>query len=377
MLYALPATAGLLLPALAKALAGAGPAVLPLPADPARVLAACRPDEPLEHDDVALVVPTSGSTGEPKGVLLTAASLRASAEATQQRLGGPGQWLLAIPPTHIGGLQVLVRSLLAGTEPVVLGAEPFTAEGFTAATARLTAPRRYVSLVPTQLGRLMRSGGIDALRAYDAVLVGGAAASAPLVSAVHAAGVRVVRTYGMSETSGGCVYDGTALDGVAVSVDDDGRIQLSGPVVARGYRLRPELTAQAFSGEHFRTSDLGRWRPDGRLEVLGRADDVIVTGGEKVAPAAVVARLEQHPAVVEVAVVGVPDEEWGQRVVAVVVLSAELTLAQTREHVAQCLPRAYAPRELRVMRSLPRLPSGKIDAAALSAQLTADRRGGP
>ncbi len=378
MLHALPATAGSLLPALAKALAGTGPAVLPLPADPARVLAACRPDEPLEYDDVALVVPTSGSTGQPKGVLLTAANLRASGEATQQRLGGPGQWLLAIAPTHIGGLQVLVRSVLAGTEPVVLLDGPFGVDGFAAATALLSGPRRYVSLVPTQLRRLVRSGGIDALRAYDAVLVGGAAAPAALMSAARAAGVRVVTTYGMSEASGGCVYDGSALDGVRVSLGDDGRIRLSGPVVARGYRLRPDLTAQAFSGDSFRTSDLGRTGPDGRLQVLGRADDVIVTGGEKVAPAAVVARLEEHPSVVEVAVLGMPDPEWGQRVVAVAVLSSGgLSLAQAREHVAQCLPRAAAPRELRIIEALPRLASGKIDVAALSAELVADAGGGP
>jgi O-succinylbenzoic acid--CoA ligase len=272
---------------------------------------------------------------------------------------------------------VLVRSLLAGTEPVVLPDGPFGVDVFAAATALLSGPRRYVSLVPTQLGRLVRSGGIDALRAYDAVLLGGAAAPADLLVAARQAGVRVVTTYGMSETSGGCVYDGSALDGVAVAVGDDGRIRLSGPVVARGYRLRPVLTAQAFVGATFRSSDRGRWRPDGRLDVLGRADDVIVTGGEKVAPAAVAARLAEHPSVVDVAVVGVPDPEWGQRVVAVAVLSGGLTLAQAREHVAGSLPRAFAPRELRVVEALPRQASGKIDVAALLAELGADARGGP
>lgn len=345
---------------LAAALDGSGPPLLPS-TDP-RILAALRPDEPLEHDDVALVVPTSGSTGEPKGVLLTAGSLRASAAATAEHLGGHGQWLLAIPATHIGGLQVLVRSLLAGTEPVRLDGST-TVESFEAATARLTGTRRYVSLVPTQLQRLV---GSPALLEYDAVLLGGAAAPPPLLTAARSAGVRVVTTYGMSETSGGCVYDGVPLPGVRVEVGE--RIALSGPVVARGYRLRPDLTAQAFSGDRFLTSDVGELDAHGRLVVLGRADDVIVTGGEKVPPAAVEAALAAHPAVAEVAVVGVPDAEWGARVVAVVVLreGEALTLEQARDHVARRLSRVAAPRELRVVASLPLLTSGKIDRDRLS-----------
>ena len=363
-LLAVAATARSLLPALAAALEGTGPAVLPLPPEPAQVLAACRPDEPLELDDVALVVPTSGSTGEPKGVLLTVANLRAAAEATERRLGGPGQWLLAIPPTHIGGLQVLVRSLLADIEPVILQPGPFRPDAFTAQTERLSGNRRYVSLVPTQLLRLLSGGAAAALASYDAVLLGGAAAPTSLLAAAKRAGVSVVTTYGSSETSGGCVYDGVPLDGVEVSVES-GRIRVAGAVVAPGYRLRPDLTEQAFTDGAFTTGDLGQLAGDGRLQVLGRADDVIVTGGEKVAPAAVEARLAQHPAVAEVAVVGVPDREWGQRVVAFAVLREPLSLEQAREHVARRLPRAFAPRELRPVASLPLLPSGKIDRVAL------------
>ena len=352
-----------LLAALAAALDG-GPAVVP-EVEPA-VLAALRPDEPLEHDDVALVVPTSGSTGEPKGVLLTADNLRSSALATAERLGGPGQWLLAIPPTRVGGLQVLVRSLLAGTTPVVLPPGPFGAAAFAEATARLTGPRRYVSLVPTQLRRLVADPA--ALRAYDAVLLGGAAAPPSLLAQAREAGVRVVTTYGMSETSGGCVYDGVPLDGVRVWVEG-GRVRLGGPVVARGYRLRPDLTAAAFDGDVFTTSDLGRL--DGRvLTVLGRADDVVVSGGENVAPLAVEAALERHPSVVEAAVTGVPDEEWGSRVVALVVLRGPLTLAEARGHVASTLPRSWAPRGLREVEALPLLASGKLDRAALRWQVT-------
>lgn len=327
----------------AAALDGTGPAVLTDPA--AAGLAG-----PVE-DDVALVVPTSGSTGVPRGVLLTAACLRASAEATARRLG-VGQWLLAIPPTHVGGVQVLVRSVLADTSPVVLEG-PTTRASFEAAAAGMTGTRRLVSLVPTQLRRLV---GSPALREFDAVLVGAAATPPDLLDRARQDGVRVVTTYGMTETSGGCVYDGVPLDGVLVEVDD--RIRLGGPVLARGY-----LGGERF-GEWFTTSDLGQWH-DGRLVVLGRADDVIVTGGEKVSPAAVEDVLRRHPSVADVAVVGVRDAEWEHRVVAVVVLRGLLTLDEARDHVAGPLPRAAAPRELRVVDALPLLPSGKIDRMAL------------
>jgi len=348
---------------LSAALDGTGPALLPS-TDP-RVLDVLRPDEPLEHDNVALVVPTSGSTGKPKGALLTAANVRASAEASAQHLGGDGQWLLAIPATHIGGLQVLIRSLLAGTVPVLLEG-PTTVSSFEAATAQLTASKRFVSIVPTQLRRLVDS---PALLAYDAVLLGGAAAPPTLLARARKAGVRVVTTYGMSETSGGCVYDGVGLAGVTFALDDrTHRIRLSGPVVGRGYRLRPDLTATSFDKHSFLTADVGELDDAGRLVVLGRADHVIVTGGEKVAPASVEDVLGEHPAVAELAVVGISDAEWGHRVVACVVLrpGQTLTLEQAREHVAARLPRAAAPRELRVLDALPLLGSGKIDRMRLA-----------
>lgn len=360
---------------LRAALDGTGPALLPLPdtASAAATVAALRPDEPLEDDATALVVATSGSTGEAKGVLLTAAALMASAAATHERIGGPGGWLLALPPTHIAGLQVLVRSLLAGSDPVVLPPGAFMPDSFVTGTARLGPGRRYTSLVPTQLGRLLVAGAAptDALRSYDAVLVGGAAATPGLLARAQEAGVRVLTTYGMSESSGGCVYDGTALSGVAVDVRADGRIRLAGPVLASGYRLRPDLTRAAFADGWFTTGDLGRLGPAGELTVLGRADDVIVSGGEKIVPAAVERALGEHPAVAEVAVVGAPDPEWGQRVVAVVRLQpgAQLTLQEARERVAAVLPRSAAPRELQVVDALPLLASGKTDRALLQARL--------
>jgi O-succinylbenzoic acid--CoA ligase len=361
-MHALPARYGPeLVDALSAAVDGSGPPVLPLPAgaEGERLRAALRPDLPVE-DGTALVVPTSGSTGDPKGVLLTAAALEASAAATERRLGGPGRWLLALPVTHIAGLQVVLRALRAGSPPVAEA-------DFVTGTAALGPGRRYTSLVPTQLRRLLAAGPatLDALRSYAAVLLGGATPPQALVAAAREAGVSVVVTYGMTETCGGCVYDGVPLDGVTADLAGDGRIRLAGPVLASGYRLRPELTREAFVDGWFVTGDLGRFDPDGRMVVLGRADDLVITGGEKVAPAAVEAALAEHPSVVDVAVLGVPDEEWGERVVAVAVLSGPLTLAEARAHVVARVSPVAAPHELRVVDALPLLPSGKPDREAL------------
>ena len=188
------------------------------------------------------------------------------------------------------------------------------------------------------------------------MLLGGAAAAPSLLEQARARGIRVITTYGMTETSGGCVYDGIPLPGVAVDVVD--RIVLSGPVVARGYR-----DGAGFEGR-FVTSDLGTVS-DGRLTVLGRADDIIITGGEKVAPLLVEQALAEHLSVREVAVIGLPDPEWGERVVAFVTLAAPLTLEQAREAVASRVSRVAAPRELVVLDELPLLPGGKVDRRRL------------
>lgn len=377
-----PATVPGLTEALAAALDGSGPAVLPVEASESGVPLEEPPADAGEvPDDVALLVRTSGSTGTPRQVMLTAAALRASATATAGRLAGPGRWLLALPATHVAGLQVLVRSALAGTEPAVLSG-PFRADAFAAAVARLPrgdAPR-YTSLVPTQVHRLLGSAeGRRALAAFDAVLLGGAATPAGLLDAARDAGARVVTTYGMSETCGGCVYDGVPLDGVTVALDpDDGRIRIAGPVLAAGYRDRADLDAELFETRDgtrwLRTSDLGRWAGDGRLEVLGRADDVLVTGGVKVPPAAVERVLAEVPGVGEVLVVGVPDPEWGQALVAVVVPAAGApapALADLRDAAAAALGGPAAPRHLVTLAALPLRGPGKPDrrgAAELAAR---------
>ncbi|WP_203756478.1 o-succinylbenzoate--CoA ligase [Cellulomonas chitinilytica] len=372
-----PARPDALLAALRGALDGTGPALRPVEdRGPAGTSGAGAPG-PLVPRSVAVVVPTSGSTGEPRDVLLSADALRASAGATERRLSGPGRWVLALPAHHVAGLQVLVRSVLAGTTPAVLAAGPFRPPAFVAATGTLPDDLpRYTSLVPTQLVRLLDDpAGRDALRRYDAVLVGGAATAPALLARAREQDVRLVTTYGMTETSGGCVYDSRALDGVQVALDDDGRVLLGGAVLADGYLGRPDLDAVTFTGDPrvLRTQDLGRL-DDGVLTVLGRADDVIVSGGANVAPAPVEAVLAELPGVAEACVVGVPDAEWGQRVVAVLVLrpgAAAPALDDVRGLVTDRVGPASAPRAVVVVPSLPLRGPGKTDRRAVG-RLAAD-----
>ncbi|HEU5242191.1 MAG TPA: o-succinylbenzoate--CoA ligase [Ornithinibacter sp.] len=371
-----------LLPRLAAALAGGAP-VLPYAASspPPSVPPAGTTGMP---DDLAVVVGTSGSTGSPKLAMLTTGALRASAAATHERLGGPGQWLLPLPAHHVAGLQVLLRSLDAGTEPVVLDvADGFSPAAFVAATARF-APgvRRYTSLVPTQLVRLLdHSGGGDALATYDAVLVGGAALPPSLRARAGGAAVPVVATYGMSETCGGCVYDGRALPCTHVALDEDGRVRLGGATLAAGYLGRPDLTAAAFvtdadGSRWFRTDDAGRVDADGRLHVDGRLDDLINTGGLKVAPRVVEEAIVAHvPGVREVVVVGTPHPEWGQAVSALVVAGPgaaadPLTAADLRAALRGILPAHALPVRALQVTDVPLTGPGKPDRRSIAAMFT-------
>lgn len=382
ILPAAPGDERSVLDALVAALNGSGPALAPVRPTGANAaqLTATRAEVP---PDVVLAVTTSGSTASARTVLLSRASLEASARATAQRLGGPGQWLLALPVHHIAGLQVLARSVLAGTDPVVLDlASGFTAESFATAAAGLSGERRYTSLVPTQLRRVLASpAGREALASFDAVLVGGAATDAVQLRAARDAGARLVRTFGMTETSGGCVYDGRPLEGVTVELEDDGRILLAGPVLASGYLARPELTARTFvlraGVRTLRTDDVGRFDDDGALRVLGRLDDVINTGGVKVAPAAVEDAVTELEAIAQACVVGVPDPEWGAIVVAVVVLAPGArapSLDEVRAHVAPTLGAPAAPRRLVVVPELPERGPGKLDRRAVRRIAAEPRR---
>ena len=389
----LPAEAagGRLLEALSAALDGSGPAILPLDPDlprerldallgafapatietpegttrlaPAGPGAATRPGV---RPETAVVIATSGSTGQPKGTELSAAALLASARASLDRLGArPGDsWLCCLRASHVAGLQVLVRSLIAGVPPVVsMRLEPGTLAASGCA---------YVSLVPVQLRRLVDAGaGLSALRG---ILLGGAAMPDGLLADAGAAGARVTTTYGMSETCGGCVYDGVPLDEVSVEVGADGRIRIAGPVLFSGYRLQPGLSRRARDGRWFITSDLGSISASGRLRVRGRADDVIVTGGEKVVAGEVAAVLGTCPGVREAVVVGRPDPEWGELVTAIVVPADPAdppTLGALRARVREKLPRRAAPRELVLVARIPLLPSGKPDLERLRERATA------
>jgi O-succinylbenzoic acid--CoA ligase len=342
-----------------------GDAVLPIdPGAPASVtdplLAAMRLDEPVEPD-IALVIATSGSTGEPKGAQLSRSALEASARATHARIGlaADDRWLSCLPWQHVGGIQVMLRARLLGIALTIH--DRFDVDRFAATGATLT------SLVPTQLVRLL-DAGVD-LSGFRAILLGGDAAPAALLARAAAAGARVVTTYGMSETAGGCVYDGMPLDGVQVRIGAGSRIEISGPTLMSGYRSRPDLTTAALVDGWLVTSDIGELDGDGRWRVTGRADDVVITGGENVVTTQVADVLSAHPDLADVAVTGVDDPVWGHRLVAVVVprrVGRAPSLAELREWSADRLPAAARPRGLVVVAALPRLGSGKPDRLAIT-----------
>lgn len=361
---------------LAEAIAeawGGGDAVLPLPpALPERtlrpLLAEMRPaalvsaqgrvtlpdPEPVDPG-VAAVMLTSGSTGAPKGVELTHAALHESAEMVSTRLGAcPGdRWLLCVPLHHIAGLSILVRSALIGGGPVIHS-------GFGVAGVAGERGANLVSLVPTMLARLLDAGA-DMTR-WRRVLVGGGALRPDLLERARAAGAPVVTTYGMTETCGGCVLDGRPLERVELTLGQGGVIAIGGPMLMEGYRGRPELTAKTLRDGRLQTADVGRWAADGRLEILGRVDDVIITGGEKVWPDAVAARLSEHPLVADAAVTGEPDPEWGQRVVALVVPrdpGAPPSSGELRAWVAAQLESHNAPKAVVILPHLPGPASGR------------------
>lgn len=345
----------------------AGDAVLPIDRrlpEPARatLLAAMAPsaiiDEhgrhalvggrPVESGD-ALVMPTSGSTGTPKGVVLTHAAVAASARATTARLGttSADTWLACLPLAHVGGLSVVTRAITTGARVVVH-------DGFDA--ARVAAAAREgatcVSLVATALQRVDPA-------LFRVIVLGGARPPAELPANVHT-------TYGLTETGSGVVYDGHPLGGVEVRVEPDGEVLLRGPMLLRAYR---DGTTPLDGDGWLHTGDLGAWLPDGRLHVEGRRGDMIVTGGENVWPEPVEAVLAGHDAVAEVAIAGVPDPVWGQRVVAFVVpgpAGPPPTLAALRDLVGAQMPAFCAPKELRLVPALPRTALGKVQRYLLA-----------
>ena len=321
------------------------------------VVAAVRSWLASPREPAPLVIETSGSTGVPKRVLLSRRAVLASVAATTQRLGAEGRWVLALPATYVAGLMVVARSLVAGHEPVPM-------EGSFAGAARESAGPVFASLVPTQLVRLLDDPAeTAALAVLHTVLLGGGPVDPALRARAAAAGLHVVATYGASETAGGCVYDGRPLDGVDVRIGAEGRVAVSGPMLFDGYDGDPGLTAATLVDGWFLTSDAGRLDEEGRLQLLGRLDDMVVSGGVNVPAAAVAARLRAHPAVTAAEVLGVADPEWGRRVVAFVV--GALSEAEARAWVAAVHPRAWAPRQVVHLAALPLLDTGKVDRRRL------------
>ncbi|GAA4119364.1 o-succinylbenzoate--CoA ligase [Knoellia locipacati] len=380
---AVPAGAAALevLPRLALALEGGSPVAPYAVGSPPPDLAPAAVDEGVDEPPAGLAVAigTSGSTGAPKRAMLTAANLRSSIDATAARLGGHGQWLLTVPGHHIAGLQVLLRSVVAGTTPHVMDlSDGFSPATWVAAVDAMpdTDLPTYVSVVPTQLTRLLADDDATGrLARFTAVLVGGAATHPDLLTRAAAAGVTAVTTYGMSETAGGCVYDGRPLDGMSVDLDTDGRISLRGATVASGYLGDPARTHDAFpSPGTFRTDDIGHLDPDGRLRVDGRIDDLVNTGGLKVAPRLVEEAVSRLDGISEAVAVGVPDPEWGEVLAVVVVRERSSstpgpapTVSGLREQLRGILPDHALPRAVREVDAIPVRGPGKPDRAAIRA----------
>lgn len=397
-------------------------------------------------EPIALVVGTSGSTGTPKRTALTARALAASAAATEDFFGSnsdaASQWLLALPAHYIAGAQVLARSVLAGTAPVIARSviEPvhFSPEVFLQAVERMSSARRFISLVPTQLHKLLESADAnphlgaeihEALGSFTGILLGGAPASADLLAASTALGLNTVTTYGSAETAGGCVYSGSVLPGVRVELVSEegmpavpdtggkqaqvGRIWISGAHLASGYIGDAARTAEHFftaadGTRWYRTDDYGLLSPaaapnsnkncsEQRLQVLGRSDDVLISGGVKISARAVATVLEEHPAVREACVVGLPDARWGTAIAAAVTLvpsalvpSAGAAVASAenhpalneelcallRAHCAEKLGAPAAPKQLSILPDFPLTSTGKPDRAEIYSILDRDYRQG-
>ncbi|WEO77714.1 AMP-binding protein [Cryobacterium sp. SO2] len=360
---------------LRRALSATEEALLPVPAG----------ESPLAHgrdrlgrvpQGVAVVIETSGSTAAPKRVMLSTDALLASAAASSVALGGDGQWLLALPAHYIAGVQVLVRSIASGTEPVLLPPGHFDPAVFAEHANRLVEPLRFTSLVPVQLARLLDAAATDpailaVLTRFTGILVGGQAVSADLISRAEGLGIRVLRTYGSSETAGGCVYNGVPIGNTVVRAVD-GQLEISGSVLAEGYLGDEERTGDRFVEEHgvrwYRTGDLGAVAADGTVSVSGRADNVIISGGEKVSLDAVETVVRGLPGLAEAVVVRAVDPVWGQ--VPVVVLAAgagQTPLDAVRRAVAATLGRPARPARLVEVDAIPLLASGKPDRQALAA----------
>ncbi|MBT5575575.1 MAG: AMP-binding protein [Microbacteriaceae bacterium] len=358
---------------LRRALFEDGPAVLPRPGG-ARLIATA----PMEvADDIALVIETSGTTGAPKRVALSAEAVLSNAKAALAELGEPGVWLLLLPAHYIAGVQVIARALVSGTTPVVLHPEPFSTVAMASQGEELRnlagdSPV-YTAMVPAQLQRILDDAPAmarldDLMKTFGRILVGGQAIPQTLLDRSADAGYRVTRTYGSSETSGGCVWDGRPIGDTTVA-EFDGRIAISGPTLAHSYLEDPERTARSFVERDgtlwYLSDDAGSIDDQGIVSIQGRLDDVIVTGGVKVALGRIERLVHGDFHAPDAVVVAAEHDTWGQ--VPVVVTTKELDITALRLGIGGALgPEARPDRVLRVS-EIPHLPSGKPDRLALAA----------
>ncbi|MBX3099413.1 MAG: AMP-binding protein [Salinibacterium sp.] len=345
--------------ALRAALTGDGPAVFPYEGTPTNL-----PDSVEQR--VAVVIETSGSTSHPKRVALSADALLSSAAAAESALGGPGDWALALPLHYIAGINVVVRAMASESDAIV-DEHGFDASRFIESLRR--HPVRYTSLVPAQLSRLLELDELDPLLRLDRILVGGQAMPVALAARALELGLTITRTYGSSETSGGCVWDGVPIGNCEAQLVD-GRVELAGSMLAVGYLDDPERTAEAFV-EHdgkrwYRTDDTGQL-VDGILKVTGRVDDVIVSGGVKVSLAEVEAVVRGMPGLSGAVVVATSHPEWGET--PVVVTEVAVGLDDVRAAVSSVVGRAAVPSRVVVVASIPMLASGKPDRLSIAAMV--------
>ena len=306
---------------------------------------------------VALIVNTSGSTGAAKEVGLSASALLESAKSANKFVGAkPGQiWSLLLPLTHIAGINVLVRSLELGTVPIdareVSGKYPYA---------------DFTAVVPTQLFKALNgdSNLLEHLISAQAVLVGGAALSADLREAARIAGINVIETYGMTETCGGCVYDGTPLDGTEFEIDELGIISIASKSLATTYLNAPEAWSERIRNGYFVTTDIGHIE-DGKLIVTGRSDDVIITGGENVSLAEVESVVKDTFAGIDCAAFALPDSQWGQSLQLAIAGDVKPEQSAINEYLTSKISRAAKVKNFIYIAELPRTSLGKVDRAKL------------
>jgi O-succinylbenzoic acid--CoA ligase len=304
------------------------------------------------RSDISILVATSGSTGTPKEIALTASALLASAAASNKYLKAAkgDTWSLLLPLTHIAGINVLMRAKQLGTEPLDLrnhvGEYPHA---------------DFTAIVPTQLFNALTENPalLKHLQEAKAVLVGGASLSEELRAQGVAAGINIITTYGMSETCGGCVYDGVALDGVAFEITTDGRIKISGPILAD---VKKE-------NGWFVTQDLGKIM-DGKLQVIGRSDDVIISGGENISLSAIEAAINKEYPDLLVAAFATPDSKWGQALHIAVQSQDENIKSELSEVLVNSIGKHVKPKRVLLLDKLPQIGVGKVDRISLAKMVS-------